>query len=491
MDYLLSIAPALPELMLALSVLVLLIVGACMKTETAGVVIPVFTRYILLGALIVLMLVATNSYTGVAFMRGNGVPMFELNTFGVFVKASLLVFTVFALIGSTPYLARHKLLSFEYPVLHILAVLGMMIMLSARDLIVLYVGMEMMSFPLYILAAYARDKSKSSEAGLKYFVLGSLASCLMIYGMSLFYGLAGDTSYVALAGVVDQFSSLEQPSLMLSLALVFTLTGLVFKISAVPFHMWTPDVYEGAPSTVTAFMAVLPKVAAIALLMSLLNGPLVGAFEQWQIMFIGLAILTMVVGSLAATVQNNLKRMLAYSSIANVGFMLVGLATGTTNGMEAVLVYLVIYGVMTFGIFAIINGLHKRGGKNVATFDDISGLGYTHPKLAICLMLLVFSLAGVPPLAGFFAKFFVFTAAVQAGLIPLAVIGVLASVIAAYYCLRVVKAMYFEEAKVEVIAPTFGVTALVYILTALVLFYFVDVDSLLNLANNAAIALVL
>jgi NADH-quinone oxidoreductase subunit N len=491
MDYLLSIAPALPELTLALSVLTLLIVGAVMKPETAGVVIPVFTRYILLAALIVLMFVATSSYTGTAFMRGNGVPMFELNAFSVFVKASLLVFAAISLVGATPYLARHKLLSFEYSILHVLAILGMMIMLSARDMIVLYVGMEMMSFPLYILAAYARDKQKSSEAGLKYFVLGSLASCLMVYGMSLFYGLAGDTSYIALAGVVDQFSGLEKPSLMLSLALVFTLSGFIFKISAVPFHMWTPDVYEGAPSTVTAFMAVLPKIAAIALLMSLLNGPLVGAFEQWQVMFMGLAVLTMVVGSLAATAQNNLKRMLAYSSIANVGFMLVGLATGITFGMAAVLAYLIIYAVMTFGIFAIINGLHKRGGKNVETFDDLSGLGFTHPKLAICLMVLVFSLAGVPPLAGFFAKFFVFTAAVQAGLIPLAVIGVLSSVIAAYYCLRVVKTMYFDEPKAEIIAPTFGVTMLVYILTGLVLFYFVNVDSLLNLANKAAIALVL
>lgn len=491
MEYLISIGPALPELALALSILVLLLVGASMRSEVAGVVVPVFTRYTLLGTFLILMLVANKYLVGPAFPRGVDGVLFELNAFGVFVKGILLIFAAISLVGSTAYLGRHKLLSFEYSILHMLSILGMMIMLSARDMIVLYVGMEMMSFPLYILAAYAKNNAKSSEAGLKYFVLGSLASCLMLYGMSLFYGLAGDTTYVALAQVVDQFSGLEQPSIMLSLALVFMLTGFIFKISAVPFHMWTPDVYEGAPSTVTAFMAVLPKIAAIALIMALLNGPLVGAFEQWQMMFMGLAALTMVVGSLMATVQDNLKRMLAYSSIANVGFMLVGVTTGITFGMASVLAYLVIYAVMTFGIFAIINGLYKRGGKNVSKFNDLAGLGYTHPKLAICLMILVFSLAGMPPLAGFFAKFYVFTAAVQAGLIPLAVIGVLSSVVAAYYCLRIVKTMYFEEANVELISPTFGVTMLVYLLTALVLFYFVSPDTLLNLANSAAIALVL
>jgi NADH-quinone oxidoreductase subunit N len=327
------------------------------------------------------------------------------------------------------------------------ATVGMLMMISADSLLALYLGLELQSLPLYVMTAFLRDQTRSTEAGLKYFVLGALASGLLLYGCSLVYGFTGTLSFAGLAQILGAGAEAGTPvSAGALIGLVFVAAGLAFKLAAVPFHMWTPDVYEGAPTPVTAFLAAAPKVAAMGLTLRVLYQAFGDWSAQWQQIIVFISVASMLLGSFAAIGQTNMKRLLAYSSIGHVGFALVGLAAGTQDGAQSVLLYMAIYVIMTVGTFGCVL-LMRRNGRAVENIDDLAGLARTQPMLAAALAIFMFSLAGIPPLAGFFAKIYVFYAAIDAGLVTLAVIGVLASVVGAYYYIRIVKVMYFDDAK--------------------------------------------
>jgi NADH-quinone oxidoreductase subunit N len=363
---------------------------------------------------------------------------FVVDTFARFFKFLALVGSAAALLMSVDFLRRENIRRFEFGVLVLTAAAGMMVIISARDLIALYLGLELMSLSLYVIAAIDRDNLRSTEAGLKYFVLGALSSGMLLYGASLIYGFTGTVVFTGIAAAA------KTPSIGLVFGLVFLFTGLAFKVSAVPFHMWTPDVYEGAPTPVTAFFSAAPKLAAVALFVRVAIEAFPNILPQWQQIVVFLAIASMVLGAFAAIGQRNIKRLMAYSSIGHVGYALIGLSTGTAVGVQGVLVYMAIYLAMTLGAFACILAMRRAGGA-VEDIDELAGLARTHPLVAFLLAALLFSLAGVPPLAGFFAKFYVFLAAIEARLYGLAVIGVLASVVGAYYYLRIVKIMYMDE----------------------------------------------
>ncbi|HYD16125.1 MAG TPA: NADH-quinone oxidoreductase subunit NuoN, partial [Hyphomicrobium sp.] len=369
---------------------------------------------------------------------------FISDPFARFVKLLVLAGSAAAILLSFDDLRRAKIYRYEIPVLILLATVGMLMMVSANDLLALYLGLELQSLALYVLAAVRRDDVKSSEAGMKYFVLGALSSGMLLYGASLLYGFAGTTSFAGLATAAAAPDAAT--NLGLIAGLVFLLVGLAFKVSAVPFHMWTPDVYEGAPTPVTAFFAAAPKLAALALLARVLSEGFGGMFVQWQKIVIFLAIASMLLGAFAAIGQTNIKRLMAYSSIGHVGFALVGLAAGSEAGIEGLLIYLAIYLVMTLGSFACILAMRRESGP-VEDIYELAGLAGNNLPMAFILAMLLFSLAGVPPLAGFFAKFYVFAAAVKAELYGLAIIGVLSSVVGAFYYLRIVKLIFFDEAK--------------------------------------------
>ena len=377
----------------------------------------------------------TGSGTNVAF---NG--MFHDDAFARFAKVAILLSAAVVLIMSEDYMARRDLLRFEYPILVALAAVGMMMMVSAGDLIALYMGLELQSLALYVVASLRRDNAKSTEAGLKYFVLGALSSGLLLYGASLTYGYAGTTLFSGIIATATE----GQVSLGLLFGLVFLTAGLAFKVSAVPFHMWTPDVYEGAPTPITAFFATAPKIAAMALFARVMHDAFGGAVGDWQQIIALLSVLSMFLGAVAAIGQTNIKRLMAYSSIAHMGYALMGLAAGTAQGVEAMLIYMAIYVTMNVGTFAFILSMEKDG-RHVTDISSLSSLASRDSARALALLVLMFSLAGVPPLLGFFAKYAVVLAAVDAGLIWLAVAGMLASVIGAYYYLRIVYLMYFGE----------------------------------------------
>ncbi|MGB0498939.1 MAG: NADH-quinone oxidoreductase subunit NuoN [Rubricella sp.] len=360
--------------------------------------------------------------------------------FARFSKVVLLLGAAVVLVLSREYLKRFELMKFEFPILIALATVGMMMMVSAGDLMALYMGLELQSLALYVVAAFRRDSVRSTEAGLKYFVLGALSSGLLLYGASLVYGYTGTTTFDGISGVI----AAEGMGLGLLIGLVFMCTGLAFKISAVPFHMWTPDVYEGSPTPVTAFFATAPKVAAAAMFARVLFEGFADAVSDWQQILTFLALASMYLGSVAAIGQTNIKRLMAYSSIGHMGFALVGLAAGTEAGVQGLLIYLAIYVTMNVGVFAFILNM-ERDGRPVTDIYALGQYAQVRPARALALAVLMLSLAGIPPLVGFFGKFFVFQAAVAAGLVPLAVLGVVASVIGAYYYLRIVYLMYFGE----------------------------------------------
>ncbi|HMA14942.1 MAG TPA: NADH-quinone oxidoreductase subunit NuoN, partial [Kiloniellaceae bacterium] len=366
---------------------------------------------------------------------------FIADAFGDFMKLLVLAGSAITLIMALRYIEREDMARFEYPVLILFATLGMLLMISANDMLALYLGLELQSLSLYVVAAFRRDHLRSSEAGLKYFVLGALSSGMLLYGISMIYGFAGTTSF---AGLAAQFAPGAAVPIGLVVGIVFLSAGLAFKISAVPFHMWTPDVYEGAPTPVTAFFATAPKVAAVALIVRVMVGPFGDLVGQWQqiIWFISMA--SMILGSLAAISQTNIKRLMAYSSIGHIGYALIGLAAGTVEGVNGILLYLTIYVIMNVGTFAVILCMRQKDVM-VERIEDLRGLSKTHPPLALALAIFMFSMAGIPPLVGFWAKFYVFFAAIEAGLYVLAVVGVLTSVIGAYYYLRIVKLMYFDD----------------------------------------------
>jgi NADH-quinone oxidoreductase subunit N len=383
-------------------------------------------------------------------------------------KVLALIGSGFAIVMSAGFAKREKFDHFEYPVLILLATLGMMLMISANDLIALYLGLELQSLALYVVAAINRDSVKSTEAGLKYFVLGALSSGMLLYGASMIYGFTGHTQFPEIAAALSQGPA----SVGVIFGIVFFITGIAFKVSAVPFHMWTPDVYEGAPTPVTAFFAAAPKAAAMAIFVRALVDGFGPASGEWQQVIAFISIASMVLGAFAAIGQKNIKRLMAYSSIGHMGFALVGLAAGNEAGVQGVILYMAIYVAMTLGVFAVILAM-RRNGHMVEEIGDLAGLSRTHPVMAFIFAALLFSLAGIPPLAGFFAKFYVFLAAIDAHLYALSVIGVLSSVVGAYYYLRLVKIMYFDE-PAEAFEPMSGGLRLVLGLSgAFVLLYVV------------------
>ena len=425
-----SLAPLTVELLLAVGAMVLLMFGVFTGERSAPTITGIAVALL---AVAVLML---------AVMDNNG-PTFDgafiMDPFARFMKILTLIGSGVAIAMSVGYARAEKFERFEYPILIVLATLGMLMMISANDMISLYLGLELQSLALYVVAAIHRDSVRSTEAGLKYFVLGALASGILLYGISLVYGFTGQTGYEAIVAALA-----EGRSTGLVIGLVFVLAGLAFKISAVPFHMWTPDVYEGAPTPVTAFFAAAPKLAAMALIIRVVIGAFEPVTADWQQVIAFVAIASMVLGAFAAIGQTNIKRLMAYSSIGHMGFALVGLAAGSKVGIQGVMVYLVIYLAMTLGAFACILAM-RRHDQMVEDIDALAGLSRTQPLVAFCLAAILFSLAGIPPLAGFFAKYYVFLAAIEKGLYVLAVIGVIASVVGAFYYLRIVKIMYFDE----------------------------------------------
>lgn len=470
-------APAMPEIFVAAGAMALLMLGVFRDdTERNGLA----SGWLAAGILAVAALMVAAQGPGRETLFDGA---FVVDGFGRFLKILILAGSAVSLMLGFGYLARAKILKFEIPVLVLLATTGMMMMVSASDLISLYLAIELMSLTLYVLAAVRRDQLRSSEAGLKYFVLGALSSGMLLYGASLIYGFSGTTSFDALAAFVKDGAAKDNVGLIIGM--VFLLVGLAFKISAVPFHMWTPDVYEGAPTPVTAFFAAAPKLAAMALLTRVLFDGVPGLTPQWQQIIIFLSIASMVLGAFAAIGQTNIKRLLAYSSIGHVGFALVGLAAGSDEGVGAVLVYLAIYLVMTLGSFACVLAMRQKDDM-VEEIDALSGLSQTNLPLAFAFAALLFSLAGIPPLAGFFAKFYVFGAAVKAGLYPLAIIGVLASVVGAYYYLRIVKIMFIDAPKDKFTAADPYVGWVIASAAALVIGYVVYPSLLVEAAATAA-----
>ncbi|HUD59457.1 MAG TPA: NADH-quinone oxidoreductase subunit NuoN [Acetobacteraceae bacterium] len=423
-------AIALPEIALSIVAMAILIFGVLRRDDTFSL----SSMFALGGFLLAALLVLTSA-------RGVGYHgQFTSDAFSAFVQVLILAGAALALILSLDYNRKHDIARFEYPVLMVLSVTGMMVMVSASNMMTLYLGLELQSLALYVLAAFARDDVRSSEAGLKYFVLGALASGLLLYGISLVYGFSGTMDFGDLAKTLSQPAT-ASPGLIVGI--VFVLVGLAFKISAVPFHMWTPDVYEGSPTSVTVFFSTAPKVAAMGLLLRTMTTPFGHQLIAWQQLIVLVSIASMVLGALAAIGQHNIKRLMAYSSIGHMGYALIGLAVGTPEGVRGVLIYLVVYVFMSAGTLACVIAM-RRQGRSLEDISDLSGLARTDPALALAMAVFMFSMAGIPPLSGFFGKLYVFLAAVQGGMWTLAVIGVLTSVVGAYYYLRVVKVMYFD-----------------------------------------------
>jgi len=474
--------PALPEIFLGAAALALLMLGVFRGERGVALVSWLSVAAIVVAAVLVL------KFGVVRQVALNG--MFITDGFGAFMKIVVLVGSALSILLALDYNRRQGIARFEFPVLIVLATAGMMMMISAYDLISLYVGLELQSLALYVIAAFDRDSVRSTEAGLKYFVLGALASGMLLFGASMVYGFAGATGFEPLQ---QAFQSGGARSIGLLFGIVFIVVGLAFKVSAVPFHMWTPDVYEGAPTPVTAFFSVAPKTAAVALFVRVMVDPfgrLVG--DWWQVIW-AISVASMILGALAAINQRNIKRLMAYSSIANIGYALIGLATSGAPGGEAgvrgILFYMAVYALMTIGAFGCILCM-RRQGRMVEGISDLSGLGRTQPGLALAFAIFMFSLAGIPPLAGFLAKFYIFLAAIDAGFYGLAVIGVLASVVGAYYYVRIVKVMYFDEPAPAFDQPVSPVVGTVLAIAAvLILLFFIYPAPLADSAAAAAATL--
>ncbi len=477
---LLHFEPALLEVVLFVGGLILLLVGALTEKSGARAVTPLAILLLIASSLILFGMEKDRVET----FGGH----FVFDDFSAYMKVLILWGAAASLILAQGYFDNHRLQRFEYPILAVFASLGMCMMVSSASFLSLYMGLEVLSLPLYVMAAYHRDTLRSSEAGLKYFILGALASGLLLYGCSLVYGFTGTLFFDQLASrFTADGTALSTGALV---GMVFVIAGLAFKLSAVPFHMWTPDVYEGAPTPVTAFFAAAPKVAALGLIVRVLMEPFGSFVAEWQQVIVFISVASMLLGAFAAIGQNNFKRLMAYSSIGNVGYALVGVAAGTERGVYGVLVYIAIYLAMTIGTFACIL-MMRRQGRQVEGISDLAGLSRTHPLMAAARASVMFSLAGIPPLAGFFGKLYLFMAAIDAGLSVVAVIGVLASVVSAFYYLRIVKLMYFDEPSAALEPPGRPELGIVAMVTAAIIALFIVVPSpVLDAANAAASALV-
>jgi NADH-quinone oxidoreductase subunit N len=466
-----SLVPLLPEIILAAGSMALLMLGVY-RTPRTETLIDVLSIILLIIAGVALVLLPAGKL--VAFGGS-----FVVDDFARFLKILAIGGSAAAILMSIDYDRREGQQRFEYSVLIVLSTLGMLMLISAADLIALYLGLELMSLPLYVVAASHRNSLRSSEAGLKYFVLGALSSGMLLYGASLVYGFTGTVSFNGIA------HSAAEAGPGLIFGLVFLFAGFCFKVSAVPFHMWTPDVYEGAPTPVTAFFSAAPKVAGIAMFVRVAVTAFPGITTQWQEIVTFVSIASMLLGAFAAIGQRNIKRLMAYSSIGHMGFALIGLAAGTSEGVQGVLVYMAIYVTMTLGTFAVILSMRREGGM-VESIDQLAGLARTHPGMAFMMAMLLFSMAGIPPLAGFFAKFYVFLAAIKAGLYVLAVVGVLASVVGAYYYLAIVKTMYFDEPAEGFVGMPAALQVVLWVCALFNIVFFVYPAPLVGVASAAA-----
>ncbi len=423
----------LPEIFISLSIMFLLVLGV-FKNDSSKITFNISLLVLLITAIITLN--ETFSIDRITLFNNSVV----VDYMSSLMKIITLLGAFLVLVISSAYLKTFKIYKIEYPILILCSVLGMMVMISSNDLMVFYMGLELQSLALYVLATFNRDQLKSSEAGLKYFVLSALSSGLLLYGCSLIYGFSGSTNFNIIS---NQLNSNEY---VLTFGIVFILVGLAFKISAVPFHMWAPDVYEGSPTSVTLFFTMVPKIAALTIFIRFLYVPFLNLIDQWQMIIIFLSIASMLFGAIAAIGQTNIKRLIAYSSIGHIGYTLAGLATGSNEGIQSSIIYISIYVVMNLALFSCLLML-KRNNQYFEDIEDLSGLSKNHPLLSLSLLVILFSLAGIPPLAGFFAKFYIFKAVIEQSMYFLAIVGLLSTVVAAFYYLRIIKIIYFDKEK--------------------------------------------
>ena len=458
-----------PEIFLSISILFLLLLGVFIKDSynlitKLSMLALASTMFIILKEDNVLIKIFSDS-----FVR---------NSFTNFIKILIIVSSIFIINSSQIYIKDQKIAKFEYPIIILLSILGMFFMVSSNDIILFYLGLELQSLSLYILAAIDRDNIRSTESGIKYFILSALSSGLLLYGCSLLYGFTGSTNFDVIA------TELNSENTGAIFAMVFVLVGLAFKISAVPFHMWTPDVYEGAPTSVTNFFAVAPKIAGLAVLIRFMEYPFKNIVSEWQTIIIFISIASMILGAVAAIGQTNIKRLVAYSSIGHIGYALAGVATGSISGYSSSIVYITIYAVMNIGMFGCIF-LMKKDGKYSESIDDLSGISKKNPIIAFAFLIILFSLAGIPPLAGFFAKFYIFVSVVENEMYTLAIIGLVTTVISAFYYLRIIKIIYFDEIKMPFDQiKNISITSTVFISCFLLVTFFLYPSILSNIVNS-------
>ena len=460
----------IPEIFLSLSLMFLLILGVYKRNGSS----IVYNLSIFI--LVITVPLILNVPSSEEFLIFN--DSYKIDYLSNFIKILIVISTLFVLLTSSQYLKSIKIYNVEYPILILSSILGMMVMVSSNDLIVFYIGLELQSLALYVLASFNRDNELSSESGLKYFVLSALSSGLLLYGCSLVYGFSSSTNF-------SQISfNYNQSAQGVIFGMVFILVGLAFKISAVPFHMWAPDVYQGSPTSVTLFFAILPKIAALTVFIRFLYTPFVNLIDQWQTIIIFLSIASMLFGAVAAIGQKNLKRLIAYSSISHMGYALAGLTTGTNEGIQSSVSYISIYLVMNLAFFSCIFML-KREDKYYENLEDLSGLSKNHPLLSFSFLIVLFSLAGIPPMAGFFAKFYVFMAVIEQSMFFLAIVGLLASVVAAFYYLRIIKVIYFDnEVEKYDTNHSVGLKLSLILTTLLILIYFIYPNSLIDFVSK-------
>ena len=460
----------IPELFLTTSIMILLMLGVFYKNSFN--LIFKLSMIVLLATFILLF---NHSVDTSAKLFNNS---YTIDYLSLFMKALTLVACIFVMLSSFDYIKLIGINKIEYPILILSATLGMMIMISSYDLIVFYMGLELQSLSLYVLVSFNRDSYRSTEAGLKYFILSALSSGLLLYGCSLIYGFSNSTNFDLIAQNIDQFNTGS------IFGIVFILVGLAFKVSAVPFHMWAPDVYEGSPTSVTAFFAIVPKVAALTVFIRFLYVPFINLVDQWQMIIIFISLASMILGAVAAIGQTNLKRLMAYSAIGHMGYALAGLATGSNEGIQSTVIYLSIYLLMNLGIFSCIF-MMKRKDIFYEDIQDLSGLSKNHPIISVCLLVLLFSLAGIPPLAGFFAKFYVFMAVIKVEMYTLAIIGLITTVISAFYYLRIIKIIYFDDPKeIFEIDQNLGLKVSLFLSTIIILIYFIYPSLLIDMVSN-------
>jgi len=467
----------IPQIFLLFSAIILLMLGSFTKKNSAKIIVyfSVLTLF-LVSFLEIFMpwdihVIFNNSLVENGFSR--------------FVKSIIFMSSAFVIILSSKWLIRYDEKAFEYPILILFSSLGMSLMISANDLITLYLAIELQSLPLYVMAAFKRDSVESGEAGIKYFVLGALSSSLFLFGSSLIYGFTGSIEFSEISRSIDILNINSG----IVVGIVFILSGLIFKISAVPFHMWTPDVYEGSATPITAFFATAPKMAAMCMLVNILYGPFSGAFESWQQIIIFVSIASMSLGSFVAIRQTNIKRLLAYSSISHMGFALIGLISPLSQlGVQALLIYMLIYIVTNLGVFACIISLEKNEGETISNTDDLSGLSKKYPFISFSMAMLMFSFAGIPPLAGFFGKYLIFRSAIENGLIEIAVFGLIISVVAAFYYIRIIKIMYFDESNIKITMLSSKGLNITNVICTIFIVFFIFIYSIFPISELADLA---